>query len=375
MNFLHFLSLFLIDSVERIHQRVVTDGYPLVRRQLLLTRRLIITAIILPLGLLVTGLVIGACGADGAAQGFLRAAGFISTVLMLLLWTRVWVYAFILERFAFLTKTVTGVSIPGVDPRELEWRVRWLRGITIWIAIACLYAMVVPVWHHVGWSLVTAVCMIVFAGFASAGWYNGRFARYIGTAFVVVVFLISTAVQFVSGYSDALTAYLEEHMGNASGWGKHKTLMTETAAKSDEAVNKVDQNLLNARLKERELIRGLSVQSQNGELTKEQQARTAILDEDIADLKDGTYWSKRAVKSSPSASASVASSTAASASTAPAPPPSPPAPSASTTAVADPPPAPTTRTTSTNDHQPSSSGTTKKDWSAPLCEMYPSLCK
>lgn len=315
MNIMEYLFLLFLGKAEDIWRKIEMDGIDAVKKKYDRVKRLLILAVAVPGLLLAVGIAIGALGAPGAAQGFIRIGGLIASILMVIIWVRAWAYANVILAASYVASAVTD-NVPEIDSAQVRSLVRWLRGITVLISIACLYAMVVPIWNHLGWSAVAAVCMLALAGVMSAGWFSGRLGQYASFAISLAILLFSTVMQFSPAVSQAVSAIAEENFGRLNGWGERKEKMSAASQAADKEADTADQQLLTQKLAERNLIRKRAIELCGGNICEQDRAKVATLEQEVGDLKDGTYWSKRKGNASPNATvqsapdATVASNTA-----------------------------------------------------------------
>jgi hypothetical protein len=292
MNIVKVLGLVLANNAKD----VVEAG----KDNLRLTLRLLYVAIGVPLVLLILGVITGGIGeAAGAGavvatgKGLITAAGFIATLLLMLFWVRATVFAHIIWA-ASQGAHVLSEKIPGVELFKIQRFAKWLRGVTVWICMACLYAQVVPVWRHLGWSAIAATCILILSGVMSAGWFNGWIARYVGTFAVLAIFVVSTARLVSPRFAHAMESYAEVYFGRMTDVGERNDRMSAVTREGDRSAAEIDQALLRRFVEERNGIRRRAAELCNGDYCSDADRRRAEdLDRDIERIRGGSYWNER----------------------------------------------------------------------------------
>jgi hypothetical protein len=335
---LNVLRLFVMTTAK--------DAYEEARENLRLTLNLVYVAIGLPLVTLVIGTSFGMLGYTDVARGFNTAAGFLGTVLLALVWIRAVTFGYIALFLAKGLKVATDDKVKIADQIEINRFAQWLRGITAWASGICLYAQLVPVWKHLGVSIVAATCIMIIAAIMSAKWFDSNVPKYLFAGVTVLVFLGTTLTLVSPKFDQAFQAHKDRVLGA-------------------ERLNETDKDLLTQKQEERAKIRRRAVELCKGEYcTEADRAQVAKLDQDITDLQQGTYWERRTTGTAPAATAASKAEAPKAANGHPVadlpPPPAAPVSATKTTAVVEEPKA------------PPSSGTKEK--AGTVCATYPELC-
>ncbi len=334
---LNVLRLFVMTSAK--------DAYEEARENLRLTLNLVYAAIGAPLVLLVIGTCFGMFGLSEVARGFNVAAGFFGTALLTLVWIRAVTFGYIALFLAKGVKVVSGSKIDIADELEIDRFSKWLRGVTAWASGVCLYAQIVPVWKHLGVSVIAATCIMVLAAIMSAKWFNSNVPKYVFAGATLAVFAVTTLSLVSPKFDQAFQNHKDRVLGA-------------------ERFSEADKDLLTQKQAERAKIIRRAVDLCGGELCTGDQEKLAKLDRDIADLQQGTYWERRMNGTAPSTPAPKVEGTKA-------------ANGASVADLPPPPAAPTVQIAANADDSakkaPPSTGT--KDKAEQICSKYPDLCK
>lgn len=339
---LNVLRLFVLTTAK--------DAYEEASENLRLTLKLVYVAIGAPILLLLIGTSFGIGGLTDVARGFNTAAGFLGTVLLALVWVRSVTFGYIALFLAKGVKVVSGDAIKISDELEIERFSKWLRGLTAWASGVCLYAQLVPIWRHPGVSVVAATCIMIIAAIMSAKWFDSNVPKYVFAGATVVVFAVTT----LSLVSPKFNLAFQNHKDRVLG---------------AEQFSEADKDLLTQKQNERAKIIRRAVDLCGGELCNGDKEKLAKLDQDIADLQQGTYWERRLngaapVTPAPAVEAPKAVNGKSSVADLPPPPVAPTTPAPTAVAVTDdgPKKAPLPE-----------SGTSEK--AAQICAKYPDLCK
>lgn len=303
MNFIKVIGLFVAGTAREIAH----EG----KETLRLTRNLLITAIALPFLLFVLGVAIGAIGesADSmgtiaAGQGIIVVAAFASSLLLGFVLIRATVLGYVIVAGSKLARAAFD-AFPGLETTEVKEAGRKLAGTMAFVTGACLYAQVVPIWRAVGISLIALTSMLGLAYIMAAGWYGGKWARAALTAFVLLSLLFSTARIASPNFARALAEFNQRHLGS-------------------DRMNDTDSDLLRRFTAERDTIRRHAAQDCGGRYCTEADARrVSELEQNIARLRNGTYWENvgSATTAAPAAPQAVTPVPGSSASSASLPPP------------------------------------------------------
>lgn len=340
---LNVLRLFVMTSAK--------DAYEEAKENLRLTLNLVYAAIGAPILLLVIGTGFGVCGLTDVARGFNIASGFLGTALLALVWIRAVTFGYIALFLAKGVKAVSGEKIDITDEFEIDRFSMWLRGVTAWASGVCLYAQVVPVWKHLGISVIAATCIMILAAIMSARWFNSNAPKYVFVVATVLVFAVTT-LQLVS-----------PKFNQAFQTGKDRVLGADR-------LDETDKDLLTQKQAERAKILKRAVELCKGEYcTEEDRKQVVKLDKDIADLQQGTYWeSRNAITVTASVSPKAEAPKAAngpSVTDLPPPPAAPP--------VVTPPAVVAANADDSAKKAPPSTGTKEK--ADQICSKYPELCQ
>lgn len=155
-------------------------------------------AVAVPVLLVIAGLGIGHAGVrlgspamENAARWIIAVAAFLCSVYLLYFWIRV---LFMTHGIVLFSKGAHAVKpgVSAIEREEAEKFIRWLAGITGWITLVCVFAMVFPLWRNVLVTLIVAVAMIGLSRAMTAQWFHGRMAQYAYLAAVLLVIVIGT---------------------------------------------------------------------------------------------------------------------------------------------------------------------------------------
>ncbi len=307
MNVLRFLLLSAIDRAEQFYEYVMAVGLPEIQRRMGIVYRQFNLAILAAAIVLVSGVLIGHFASKDVGRGILCYGGLIVTTGILIVWIQMRAYTKLIEVAAAFAHRL---NLPlAADIWGAAYRIpRWVSGLAAWFTIALTYSMIVPIWRYPTLTAITAVAGMGIAYAVAAEWFSGKLGRYVGMAFLMLGFLTATVVQFVrpeilrSGSANA-----ERVIDGVETNTERTEAMNGIAKSAERAANVTDQGLLTQKMAERNSMREHSIKFCRGEFcTPTDRERAAALDKDIADLRDGTYWSKRAVvQPTPTASASA----------------------------------------------------------------------
>lgn len=330
------------------------DAYEEATENLRLTLNLVYAAIGAPLFLLVIGTGFGMAGLTDVARGFNVAAGFLGTALLALVWIRAVTFGYIALFLAKGVKVVSGETIKIADELEIDRFSMWLRGLTAWASGVCLYAQIVPVWKHLGVSVIAATCIMIIAAIMSAKWFNSNVPKYVFAGATVLVFAVTTLSLVSPKFEQSFQANKDRILGA-------------------DRLNETDKDLLTQKQAERVKIIRRAVELCKGEYCNEDDRRmVAKLDQDIADLQQGTYWEHRTAAGFTTIAAVTPKAEAPKAANGPSVADLPPPPAAPPVVV--PPPVQIAANADDSAQKaPPSTGTKEK--ADQICSKYPELCK
>ncbi len=283
MNLFKVIALFLAGSAREL----ANEGKETVR----LTKNLLILAVLVPLLLLVLGVGLGALGESldsmgtvGVAQSLIIVAGFGASLLLAFVLIRSTVLGYVMVAGSKLA-SVAFTAFPDLKTEEVTAASRKIAGVMAFITGACLYAQVVPIWRAVGVSLIAATSMMGLAYVMAAGWYNGKWAKVALTSFMVLSLAFSTARIASPRFARGLNEFSQRNLGS-------------------DHLNDTDRRLLDRLTAERNTIRRRAVDECGGRYCSPDDARRVTeIEQNIAQLQNGTYWENVARRDTAPASA------------------------------------------------------------------------
>ncbi|KPJ84825.1 hypothetical protein AMJ57_05295 [Parcubacteria bacterium SG8_24] len=250
-----------------------------------------------PVAALVIGIIVGAIGEHLANPAVVHAGRLtiafgclISVVLFALFWVKAVVLTHLV---AFVSMGAGAVwdRIPQLELDRANQFLRWMRGITAWAAMVCLYAMVIPVWRNVYAFVVAVTCLMIFAAILSSRWFDGIWARRIAAGLVLVIFVGATFVMLSPGLSATIQATLDEGFGSADSWSERRQMIAGVTREQDSRAHELDVKLLDQLLKRQNKIRERAVELCQGKFCSlAEQLEFKENEEKISRLRAGNYW-------------------------------------------------------------------------------------
>lgn len=289
MNFIKWLGLVLT--------REAKDVYEYGHEHVVHTMRVLYLAIAVPAVLLVLGVIFGAVGENasitwmvGTAQWMLSIAGFLAALLLTLFWVRAVVFSYLI---VIASKGARWVwrEIPDVELETAQAFLRWLRGVTLWISAAALYAQIVPVWRNVGVSLVVGTCVFIFSAMMSAQWFDGKWARRFLAFAVVAIFATSTVTLVSPGFARSVRTSVERRFDRADTANERRNRLSAIDREAESRATEVDAALLRQLGERRNELRRRAVELCRGVFCSEEERREyAELGTRMDRIRAGTYW-------------------------------------------------------------------------------------
>lgn len=300
----------------------------------------LVAAILLPVVMYLTGMIVGWLGWVSGAKFLLAAGAATAALLSTLLWVRIFAYGYLLTLFSKVLRVVSeaagqdedGAKGKDLIPRaELDKFLVWLRSWTAWYAIAGILLAILPLWSNIVASMLLFAALLGASATITGKWSEGPWARRFAMAVNTSVLVGAIALLVNQRIIDAAWDYGDRMLASYSQQLERESSVEGVRQAAQKNRNKRDTDLisrfqgLQGQLEQRSVdgCEGYSEEDRSAGhpfCSSADKRAHASFAEKIRRLEAGTYWnsgtkrasspSKQPAKATASASAPPVKGTA-----------------------------------------------------------------
>lgn len=267
----------------------------------MLTRSILVSVVLLVAGMLFGGIGNALEWSPLLAFGtfLLKLCGLVAAVGLTVFWLLSGGAALVIMAATRTGNTLFSKYVPALTLDQANAVLRWLRGITVWITFAGLYAATVPVWRDPSMTMNVAIAGLVLAGIMSARWWTeSKLPRIAVAVYATIALVYATLTLAVPDTMAGIGTTIDDATAEFVDWHNDRRAVNAIEEIAETAAQSRDNALYGKLIAERQQIRQRAAEHSGRYASEEDQRRDHELGVEIARLQNGTFWEHTTTASS-----------------------------------------------------------------------------